>query len=81
MADNAGRDHAAGEQIFIDYDGGVGLRLAWEMVHTYGYPACIAAVRVVSLATLAVEVLCQTTCLPMLAGTAVNPANRNRPCL
>jgi len=33
----AGRDHAAGEQIFIDYDGGVGLRLAWEMVHTYGF--------------------------------------------
>ena len=32
----AGRDHAAGEQVFIDYDGGVGLRLAWEMVHTYG---------------------------------------------
>ena len=31
-----GRDHAAGEQVFIDYDGGVGLRLAWEMVHTYG---------------------------------------------
>ncbi|CAE7743059.1 SETD3 [Symbiodinium pilosum] len=33
----AGRDHAAGEQVFIDYDGGVGLRLAWEMVHTYGF--------------------------------------------
>ncbi|CAE7509670.1 SETD3 [Symbiodinium natans] len=33
----AGRDHDAGEQVFIDYDGGVGLRLAWEMVHTYGF--------------------------------------------
>ncbi|CAK9099727.1 Actin-histidine N-methyltransferase (Endothelial differentiation inhibitory protein D10) (Protein-L-histidine N-tele-methyltransferase) (SET domain-containing protein 3) [Durusdinium trenchii] len=33
----AGSEHGAGDQIFIDYDGGVGLRLAWEMVHTYGF--------------------------------------------
>ena len=33
----AGSDHSKDDQIFIDYDGGVGLRLAWEMVHTYGF--------------------------------------------
>lgn len=33
----AGRDHAPGEQVFIDYDGGIGFRLAWEMVYTYGF--------------------------------------------
>jgi len=34
---SAGRDHAPGEQVFIDYDGGVGWRLAWEMMYTYGF--------------------------------------------
>jgi len=33
----AGRDHAPGEQVFIDYDGGIAFRLAWEMVYTYGF--------------------------------------------